>query len=64
MSAEESLDFISRKGGTVLLYAEHQYYKLKQFKNDSEMWRCTSYKKLKCRGNIIFSVKVSNILQV
>lgn len=50
------MEFIKRKGGTVLLFAGHQYYKLRPYKDGSEIWRCSNYKKEKCTGTIKIKV--------
>lgn len=56
------MDFIKRKGGTVFLYNGHQYYKLKCYKEGSEIWRCSNYKKEKCTGTVKIKVTYFDLL--
>lgn len=46
------LEFIQRKGGTILLHAGHQFTKKTTNKNGETTWECHLRKKTKCTGTM------------
>lgn len=57
-SEDEDIIYINRGKGVVLLNNGYQYHKKVQFKNQSWLWRCCEYQRLKCSGSITLQVGI------
>ena len=53
------MQYIKRKGGTVLLFGGRQFYKMKTYNNGSSYWRCSMYKTMKCKGSATLTVSIA-----
>lgn len=58
---DSEIKFIKINGGTALLYGKYRYHRHKTYTDGSLLWRCSSYKKKKCCGNVTIG-KVGSFL--